>query len=493
MKPIVPRFVGRCAVALSVPCAILTPRKANRRRTIWRLSQAVFIGLTLLRALPAAAEPPSQPPAPSTAQECAAAHSAAVSAMYACMGDSVAYLLDPPWCCRIDAGVWGYRVSSQCLSAFDQTEKRIGAACDAALGPGKNKNMYCVARKAFSGSCPQFSAQLSTQLPRGRIFTDSSGDDFSRACANALAYPDICSNPGGVRRAINLAGVGCASEQSAINQCFVHCPPGDASCQKNCETLKRQLLTLCLPPALKDAMYPPGTETKADNTRDGKGTATAGSKPRAVSPNLPTDTVKLQPRQELLTPPPKEKAAQLTPGMAVDAHGRPIAPTSTTETKHSATVTAPVVATIPKKVTGPTLNAKGNEVSIEPLELSDGKISSQGGTSQSGKSNLTPPAPKLPHQTPAASARMPTTVQPAAKTALAGSTMKMTVSRIEPGYHHFAAPDAKQCQARCASEAQCKAWTWVKPGADGPAATCHLRNQVPKVVSKSDCCVSGVK
>jgi hypothetical protein len=51
---------------------------------------------------------------------------------------------------------------------------------------------------------------------------------------------------------------------------------------------------------------------------------------------------------------------------------------------------------------------------------------------------------------------------------------------------------AQQCQAACASEAQCKAWTWVKPGIQGPGAKCWLKNQVP-AVSKNDCCVSGVK
>jgi hypothetical protein len=51
---------------------------------------------------------------------------------------------------------------------------------------------------------------------------------------------------------------------------------------------------------------------------------------------------------------------------------------------------------------------------------------------------------------------------------------------------------AEQCQSACAGEAQCKAWTWVKPGVQGPQAKCWLKNSVP-VASKNNCCVSGVK
>jgi hypothetical protein len=178
---------------------------------------------------------------------------------------------------------------------------------------------------------------------------------------------------------------------------------------------------------------------------------------------------------------------QVSPGTAVDAQGQPIAPTAKAETRPMAAVKAPV-ATAPGKLTAPAINAKGNEVSIERLELSDGKISSQGGTPQSGETRLIPSAaPKLP-PTPVASARTPAAVQPALRTVLADRTMKLAVSRIEPGYRHFNAPNAQQCQARCSGEAQYKAWTWVRQD-----ATCHLRNEVPKVVNRSDCCVSGVK
>ena len=35
------------------------------------------------------------------------------------------------------------------------------------------------------------------------------------------------------------------------------------------------------------------------------------------------------------------------------------------------------------------------------------------------------------------------------------------------------------CAGRCAQEGQCRAWTYVKPGVQGPKARCWLKNVVP--------------
>jgi len=51
---------------------------------------------------------------------------------------------------------------------------------------------------------------------------------------------------------------------------------------------------------------------------------------------------------------------------------------------------------------------------------------------------------------------------------------------------------AAQCQTACANEAPCKAWSWVKPGVQGPQAKCWLKNQVP-AKSANSCCISGLK
>ncbi len=53
-------------------------------------------------------------------------------------------------------------------------------------------------------------------------------------------------------------------------------------------------------------------------------------------------------------------------------------------------------------------------------------------------------------------------------------------------------PQPEVCQQACADDPKCKAFTYVKPGGQGPRAMCWLKSGVP-AASKSDCCVSGVK
>ncbi len=48
-----------------------------------------------------------------------------------------------------------------------------------------------------------------------------------------------------------------------------------------------------------------------------------------------------------------------------------------------------------------------------------------------------------------------------------------------------------QCRAACSADQQCRAYTYVKPGIQGPRARCWLKNTVPPQRA-SDCCVSGV-
>jgi hypothetical protein len=70
--------------------------------------------------------------------------------------------------------------------------------------------------------------------------------------------------------------------------------------------------------------------------------------------------------------------------------------------------------------------------------------------------------------------------------------MELGVNRFGGDFESRNLTSAPQCQAACAFAAQCKAWTWVKPGVQGPDAKCWLKNTVP-VASKNDCCTSGVK
>jgi hypothetical protein len=53
-------------------------------------------------------------------------------------------------------------------------------------------------------------------------------------------------------------------------------------------------------------------------------------------------------------------------------------------------------------------------------------------------------------------------------------------------------PNPDLCQQACANAPKCKAYTYVKPGIQGPKARCWLKKAVPPARSNL-CCVSGVK
>jgi hypothetical protein len=55
-------------------------------------------------------------------------------------------------------------------------------------------------------------------------------------------------------------------------------------------------------------------------------------------------------------------------------------------------------------------------------------------------------------------------------------------------------PNPVMCQERCASNARCKAWTYVKPNTtQGAAPRCWLKNAIPLTQANTNYCVSGVK
>jgi len=47
------------------------------------------------------------------------------------------------------------------------------------------------------------------------------------------------------------------------------------------------------------------------------------------------------------------------------------------------------------------------------------------------------------------------------------------------------------CKKACDSEAQCRSWTYVKPGIQGPNARCWLKSATPGAQA-NNCCISGV-
>jgi len=52
--------------------------------------------------------------------------------------------------------------------------------------------------------------------------------------------------------------------------------------------------------------------------------------------------------------------------------------------------------------------------------------------------------------------------------------------------------DPRYCEAQCAREPQCGAWTYVHPGVQGPRPRCWLKYAIPRSV-RDRCCVSGAK
>src|ERR1700682_1768583 len=57
-------------------------------------------------------------------------------------------------------------------------------------------------------------------------------------------------------------------------------------------------------------------------------------------------------------------------------------------------------------------------------------------------------------------------------------------------YANFPAPSAFVCRTSCGGESACQAYTWVKPGIQGPSGHCWLKSSLPAIV-KDRCCDSG--
>ena len=63
----------------------------------------------------------------------------------------------------------------------------------------------------------------------------------------------------------------------------------------------------------------------------------------------------------------------------------------------------------------------------------------------------------------------------------------LDIARIE-----LNTPDPLRCRRRCDDRGECRAWTYVRPGVQGPRAVCYLKSAAPPP-KPSNCCVSGVK
>jgi uncharacterized membrane protein len=60
----------------------------------------------------------------------------------------------------------------------------------------------------------------------------------------------------------------------------------------------------------------------------------------------------------------------------------------------------------------------------------------------------------------------------------------------EPPPGTFGSPEYT-CSETCQRDGNCKAWTFVKAGFQGPKPRCYLKNVIPRAFT-NNCCVSGV-
>jgi hypothetical protein len=79
---------------------------------------------------------------------------------------------------------------------------------------------------------------------------------------------------------------------------------------------------------------------------------------------------------------------------------------------------------------------------------------------------------------------------------LATGTMTVEKDTDRPGANlrsfDLNRPDPQICAGACEKDTQCRAYTYVRPGVQGPKARCWLKSGAPKPVPNR-CCVSGVK
>ena len=75
----------------------------------------------------------------------------------------------------------------------------------------------------------------------------------------------------------------------------------------------------------------------------------------------------------------------------------------------------------------------------------------------------------------------------------AQSTFEVNVDRPGLDYRNFdlARSRPRLCQEECLDDRRCRAWTFVRPGFQGPEPRCWLKFDVP-ASTPSECCVSGV-
>ncbi len=91
-------------------------------------------------------------------------------------------------------------------------------------------------------------------------------------------------------------------------------------------------------------------------------------------------------------------------------------------------------------------------------------------------------------------ASLPAAPPPAAAGGGAPQQVEINIDRPGNDYRNFDLSTAshESCRVACIGDMKCKAYTYVKPGVQGPKARCYLKDSIP-ATRVSDCCVSGVR
>ena len=71
-------------------------------------------------------------------------------------------------------------------------------------------------------------------------------------------------------------------------------------------------------------------------------------------------------------------------------------------------------------------------------------------------------------------------------------TFEQNIDRPGRDYKNSLSRGASDCSFACQAENQCRAWTYVRPGIQGPFGRCWLKSTVPGAV-RNNCCTSGVR
>ena len=75
-----------------------------------------------------------------------------------------------------------------------------------------------------------------------------------------------------------------------------------------------------------------------------------------------------------------------------------------------------------------------------------------------------------------------------------GGKVEYSIDRAGGDYRSFETPpdpSGRACASACEGEARCRAWTYLRPGYQGPAARCYLKDRVT-TPRRRPCCISGV-